>query len=164
MNKILIILLKLAKQQKNEKDLKNKMRILKQTHDIKLAENLSPITKKLDEVKETTRKIGETVKENNTPQLAIEKTYSAIPIENEQMQPSVLYDTALENTLNKKKNNSVFFKVEERDNGAITWNGFPTEKMGGNKLKTNEKIYNITPGFQKVLTDTSNKPLKKLND
>ena len=36
--------------------------------------------------------------------------------------------------------------------------------MGGNKLKINEKTYNLTPGIQKVLTDTSNIPLKKLND
>ena len=36
--------------------------------------------------------------------------------------------------------------------------------MGANKLKINEKIHNITPGSQKVLTDTSNIPMKKLND
>ena len=43
-------------------------------------------------------------------------------------------------------------------------NGFPVEKMVGNKLKINEEIFNITPDIQKVLTDTSNKPMKKLND
>ena len=36
--------------------------------------------------------------------------------------------------------------------------------MGGNKLKTNEKIFDITPSLQKVLTDTSNIPMKKLKD
>ena len=35
---------KLAEQQKNQRALKIKSRILKQTHDIKLAESLSPIT------------------------------------------------------------------------------------------------------------------------
>ena len=58
----------------------------------------------------------------------------------------------------------VFFNREETDDGEIFWNGFPVEKMGGNKLKINEKIHNITPGIQKVLTETSNIPLKKLND
>ena len=58
----------------------------------------------------------------------------------------------------------MFFKIEERDNGDINWNGFPVAKMGGNKLKVNEKIYDTTPGIQKVLTDTSNIPMKKLND
>ena len=36
--------------------------------------------------------------------------------------------------------------------------------MGGNKLKINEKIHNITPGIQEVLTEISNITLKKLND
>ena len=47
---------KLAEKQKIERALKIKNRILKQTHDVKLAESLSPITKKLDEVKESTQK------------------------------------------------------------------------------------------------------------
>ena len=47
----LINLRKLAEQQKEQRANKTKNRILKQTHDIKLAESLSPITKKLDEVK-----------------------------------------------------------------------------------------------------------------
>ena len=58
------------------------------------------------------------------------------------------------------KNGTGFFKMEERKNGDIIWTGFPVEKMGGNKPKNIEKIYNIAPGFQKVLTDTSNIPLK----
>ena len=47
----LINLRKLAEQQKNQRAEKIKNRILKQTHDIKLAENLSFITEKLNEVK-----------------------------------------------------------------------------------------------------------------
>ena len=63
----------LAEQQKNQRALKIKNRILKQNHDIKLAENLSPITKKLDKVKESTQKIRDVIKESQpeTPQLAI---------------------------------------------------------------------------------------------
>ena len=45
----LIILRRLAEQQKDQRALKIKNRILKQTHDIKLAEIFSPITKKLEE-------------------------------------------------------------------------------------------------------------------
>ena len=36
--------------------------------------------------------------------------------------------------------------------------------MGSYKLKNNEKVYDITPGIQKILTDTSNIHMKKLND
>ena len=44
------------------------------------------------------------------------------------------------------------------------WNGFPVEKIGGNKIKINENVFDITRGIQKGLTDTSNIPIKKLND
>ena len=47
----LLNLRKLAEQQKNQRGEKIKNRILKQTHDVKLAESLSPITEKLEEVK-----------------------------------------------------------------------------------------------------------------
>ena len=154
----------IAEQQKNQRALKIKNRFRKQTHDKKLAESLSPITKKLDEVEETTHKLGDVIEENKTLQLTIEKTHKVLPIENEKIHPGVIYDTSLENTLKLMKINTVFFNLEERDNGDIIWNGFRVEKMGDNKLKNIEKIYNVTPGIQKVLTNTSNIPLKKLND
>ena len=47
----LINLRKLAEQQKNQRAEKIKNRIFKQTHDVRLAESLSPITEKIDEVK-----------------------------------------------------------------------------------------------------------------
>ena len=50
----LINLHKLAEEQKEQRALKIKKRILKQTHDVKLSESLSPITKKLDEVNKPT--------------------------------------------------------------------------------------------------------------
>ena len=47
--KDLINLRKLAQTQKNQRVENIKTRILKQTHDVKLAESLSPITTKTDE-------------------------------------------------------------------------------------------------------------------
>ena len=58
----LIKLRKLAEQQKNQQASKNKNRILKQNHHIKLAESLSPITKKLDVLNESTKQLGELVR------------------------------------------------------------------------------------------------------
>ena len=86
---------------------------MKQTHDIKLAESFSPITKKLDEVKVSTQIVGEVVKESTTPRLAIENTYSALPIENEQIQPGIIYDTSLENTLSNMKRTVFFIKKKD---------------------------------------------------
>ena len=162
----LINLRKLGEHQKNQRAEKIKNRILKQTHGIKLAESLSPITKKLEDVKKSTQKLGEIVKKSQlyTPQQAVENTHKALPIKNEKIQPGVIYDTSLENTISNMKNNFGFFNIEKTDHGEIFWNGFPVEKMDGNKLKINEKIYNITPGNQKVLAETSNISMKKLND
>ena len=58
------ILRKIAEQQKNQRALKKKNRILKKTHDINLAESLSSITKKLEEVNETTKKLGEVIEKS----------------------------------------------------------------------------------------------------
>ena len=59
----LINLRKLAEHQKEQPALKIKNRILKQTHDIKLSESLSPITKKLDE---SIKKISEVINPSNS--------------------------------------------------------------------------------------------------
>ena len=61
----MINLRKLAEPQKSQRALKTKNRTLKQTHHVKLAESLSPITKKIDEVNESTQKIGEVIKESD---------------------------------------------------------------------------------------------------
>ena len=60
----MINLRKLAEQQKEQRAPKIKNRILDQTHSIRLAESLSRITKKLDDVKETTQNLGEIIKES----------------------------------------------------------------------------------------------------
>ena len=103
----------LAQQQKEQRTEKIENRILKQTHDMKLAESLSPVSKKLDEVKKTieesTQEVSEINKKNNTPQLAIKNTPTTHqlieksptthqPMENNE---GVIYDVELENTLKK---------------------------------------------------------------
>ena len=62
------------------------------------------------------------------------------------------------------KKNTGFFNIEETNDGENFWNGFPVEKLGGNKVKIMEKVHNITPGSQKILTETSNIPIKQLKD
>ena len=53
---------KLAEQQENQRALKIKNRNIKQTLDIKLTESLSHITKSLDEVNESTKKLVKLLK------------------------------------------------------------------------------------------------------
>ena len=64
---------KLAEQQKNHRALKIKNRILKQTHDEKLAESLSPITERLDLIENNKgEKTGDIIKKSKSESPAIE--------------------------------------------------------------------------------------------
>ena len=142
---------------------------MKQTHDNKLAESFSPITKKLDEVNKYTQKVGDNKEKNNTPQPAIENTpQPAIentptpqPIKNNEGR---VFDVELENTLKTMTTNTGFFKTYyDRKLGWI-WNGHPVKMMRGTEVEIKKKKFNKTSNLQKVLTETSNIPLKKLNE
>ena len=159
---------KLADQQKEQRALKIKNRILKQTHDVKLAESLSPITDRLDEVNKSTKKLGDIVQEKMTPQLAIKNNQddrqNILPIENGQIQSGVIYDTSLENTLSIMKKQKGFFNIEEID-GEIFWNKIPVEILGDSTNKiNNDDEYKLSANLQNVFIDTTGKSLKKLND
>ena len=166
---------KLAQQQKEQRAEKIKNRILKQTHDVKLAESLSPITKKLDETNknlsdviiESTQNLGNVIKENNTFQPAIENTpQPAIentpqPIEDNQ---GNVYDVELENTLNKMIDNTGFFKTHYDQQRGWMLNNHPIKMAGGTKIEIDKNEYNITPGLQKVFTDTKYETAKSMSD
>ena len=62
-----------------------------------------------------------------------------------------------------KKNTGFFHTFEDREHGWM-WNGNPVKILCGTEVEINDKIFNITPGIQKVLTDTSEIPMKKSND
>ena len=159
----LINLSTLAEQQKEQRALKIKSKILKQTHDIKLAESLSPITKKLDEVKESTQELGEVIKKSqrNTPHLAIENTPTHQPME---INEGTIYNVELENTLNNMKKNTGFFQTKHYSERGWKLNIQPINILRGTEVEINGNENNITPGFQKFFTETSSIPLKKLND
>ena len=112
---------KLADQQKNQRALKIKNRILKQTHDIKLAESLSPITKKLEEVNYTTKQLVKKsdVEDENTQTPAIENITST---------------RSLRDTLSFMKKSKNIFKLEEDDDGKVFWNKIPVKALGENRI------------------------------
>ena len=142
--KVLDNLRKLAEQQKNERALKIKNRILKQTHDIKLAESLSPITKKLDTINESTKNLGELVKkpnleDENTQTLAIENISST---------------RSLRDTLSFMKKSKNFFKLEEDDDGKVFWNKIPIKALGEKRNSIKNQEYDIKPNMQNYFTNT----------
>ena len=98
---------KLTEKQKNQRALKIKNKTSKQTHDVKLAESLSiitkkldeinkstqeslsPITKKLDTITDSTKQLGEVVKESNsdnnkeivvTPSILLQDTFKPLVV------------------------------------------------------------------------------------
>ena len=110
---------KLANQQKEQRAPKIKNRVSKQTHDIKLAESLSPITKKLDEVNKTTQ---ESLSPFTKPLAKLDKKSEVIngntqtpAIENTNISRSLL------DTLAFMKTSKNFFKLIE-DGGKVYWN------------------------------------------
>ena len=131
---------------------------MKETHDVKLAESLSPITEKLDEtnknlsdvIKESTQNLGNVIKENNTPQLAIENTPAIQqPIVNNE---GNIYDVEIENTLNKMAENTGFFKTHYDQQRGWMLNNVPIKSPGGTKIQVDEDEYDLTKGIRNVLT------------
>ena len=166
----MINLRKLADQQKEQRTLKIKNRILKQTHDKKLAESLSPITDKIDEVNksinESTQELGDVIIKSqpaieNTPQPAIENTPIHQPIEDTEGR---VYDVQLENTLNKMVDNIGFFKTHYDNQRGWLMNDIPIKSPGGTKIKVNENEYDLTKGIQNVLTNKTYKTAKSMSD
>ena len=83
------------------------------------------------------------------------------PIEHNQR---VIYDVELENTLNNMTTNTGFLKTYNDPERGWMGNGHPIKVLRGTEVEINDKNFNVTPNLQKVFTQTSNIPLKKLND
>ena len=136
----MINLRKLVERKKNQRAEKIKNRILKQTHVIKLAESLSPITKKLDEVKKSTQDLGDVIKASQlqAPQLAIGNTPTTHqPIEKIE---GTIYDVEIENTLkNMEKDIRGFFKTHHDPQSGWIINKYPNKTPAGTEVEISGK-------------------------
>ena len=129
---------KLAKQQKNQRDLKIENRILKYPHDIRLAESLSPITTRLDEIKDSTQNSGDVIKTSQagTPQLPFENAITTHqPIEHNE---AVVYDVELENTLQNMKDYTGFFKTHHDPQRGWMINKYLIKMSRGTEVEIND--------------------------
>ena len=156
----LINLRKLAEQQKNRRALEIKNRILKQTHDVKLAESLSPITKKFDEINKSTQEVGEIIKKSQASQNI--KTI----LQNSESQTPAIKNTSIsrslfDNLIHMKRNKN-FFKLVE-DDGEVFWNEIPIKALGENMISNKDQEYDINPIIQKYFTIT-NLTTKNMSD
>ena len=148
----LINLRKLAQQQKEQRSEKIKNRILKRTHDVKLAESLSPITEKLEE---STKEISEVIKEPNSGN---ENNQEIVPVENnsedsedenignkigiQALPNSFKFSDLMKNTTGKIMSSKNSFKIDqdERTRGASI-NGIPVLIFGGDSMKIKDNVY-----------------------
>ena len=164
----LINLRKLAEQQKNQRAEKIKNRILKKTHEVKLAESLSPIakkidevinlsqqslspiTKKLDNIIKGTKQLGEIVKksksENNqemaiTPSSLLQETYKSLA----------------------EANNSLKLNQDKNHNVSIL--GVPIRSVVGDNIQVYDNIYELTPEIQSFINSSyTGKSMKNEDD
>ena len=106
--------------------------------------------------------MGNVIKDNNTPHLATENTPSTQqPIENNE---GNIYDVELEKTLNKMKDNTGFFKTQHKPQSGWILNNFSIGTPGGTEVEISGNNDDITPGLQKVFTDTEYETAKSMSD
>ena len=130
---------KLAYQQKNQRALKIKNRILKQTHDIKLAESLSPITKKLDEVNKSTQESLSPINEKlDTINKSTQKVGDIIKeyISENEIIPSNL----LQNAFDSFENTSTSLKLNKDEDDNYSSLNSIIKPLGGDKTLVNGNI------------------------
>ena len=145
---------KLADQQKNQRAIKIKNRILRQTHDVKLAESLSPITKKLDKINESTQNLGDVIKESNS-----EKIIKALP-------NSSQFSDSMRQMLGSLMNSKNSLKITQDESGRANILGIPIQISGADTIKINENIYELTSEIYNALSDTgyTGKTMKNESD
>ena len=164
---------KLAQQQKEQRALKIKNRILKQTHDKKLAESLSPITKKLEEVKKSTKKVGDILKESNSEN---ENNQEIVPVEIESEDENIetnlralpnssMFSDHMTKTLGRLMSSLNSLKIIASPSGP-TILGVPIYTLGGDRIQIKDNIYDLTPEIYKALSDTgyTGKTMKNESD
>ena len=152
----MINLRKLAEQQKYQNALKIKNRILKQTHNFKTAENFPSITKKLDTINESTKKIGEDIKESNSENEIIQEM---APVKTESEEENIhtnlrtlpnksIFSELMTKALGSLMSSSNSLKIKSSLSGA-TFLGVPVNTLGGDN-----NTYDITPEIHKALSST----------
>ena len=99
---------------------------MKQTHDVKLAESLSPITKKSEEVKKSTEKISEVIKESISEN---ESNQDIVPVEIESEDENIktnlralpnssMFSDQMTKTLGRLKSSANSLKITSTPSGA----------------------------------------------
>ena len=136
----LVNLRKLAEQQKNQRVLEIKNTVLKQTHDVKSAESLSPITKKLDTINKSTQKLGDVIKDSNSK------------IELKSLLNNSKFSNSMRQMIGSLMNSRNSLKITQDELKRATFLGIPIGISGADTIKRNENISELTPELYKAST------------
>ena len=146
---------KLAQQQKEQRALKFKKRLIKQTHDVKLAESLSPITKKLDDVNKSTREsllpMNEKLNTNNESTQKVGDIIKVSYINESIVTPSIL----LKDTFKSLTKTASSLELNQDKDGTLSTLGAPIKSLGGDKIQLYDNIYEFDPEIHKALSKSS---------
>ena len=140
---------------------------------MKLAGNLSPITKNLEEVNKSAKKLGVVRKESNSEN---EKNQDIVPVENKSdnsegdntnpevkaLPNSSIFSDLMTTTLRKLMSSLNSPKIKAGPSGAAIL-GVPIYTLGGDKLRIYDNDYELTPELYKALSFTgyTGKSMKK---
>ena len=153
----------LAQQQKEQRALKIKNRILKETHDIKLAESLSPITKKIGKFINPSNSENE----NNQKIVRVE-----VESEDENIQTNLkanpnssMFSDQMTKTLGRLMSSANSLKIKSTPSGATILR-VPIHTLGGDTIQIKDNVYDLTPEIYKALcfTGYDGKTMKNEND
>ena len=106
---------------------------MKQTYDVNLAENLSPITKKLDTNNDSTKEISEVIKETNS-----KLDIKALP-------NSSKFSNSMRQMIGSLMNSRNSLKITQDESGRANILGVPIQKSEGDTIKINKNDYELTP-------------------
>ena len=145
---------KLSDQQTNQRAEKIKNRILKQTHDVKLAESLSPITKKLDEVNKSAQRFLSPInKKLDTINKSTQKVGNIIKESNSENE--IILSNLLKNTFESLENTTNSLKINKDEDGNMSILSTPLKSLGGDKIQVYDNIYEFNPEIHKALSKPS---------
>ena len=143
---------KLAEQQKHQRALKNKNRILRQTHDNKLTEPLSPVTKKLNTNTESANHLSE-VNRKSTQELGDVTRESIYEDDIKTLPYSSKFNDSMWNMISSLMRGKNSLTITQDEFGRANILGVPIQISGADTIKVNENIYELTPEIYEALSD-----------
>ena len=150
---------KLTEQQKNQRAVEIENRILKQTHDKKTGRKLSPINKKFEEVNESTKKLGDLIKESSSEN---ENTQEIVPVEIHNIQTNIKslpnssnFSKSMRKLLGSLLSSPNSLNITQDESGQANILSVPFQISVRDSIKIKDNIYDLTSEIYRALSSVS---------